>query len=183
MKKTLIIGLLMASCLLAGCDSSSSATSTSSTDTEPVDSSSTSGEVVGVFNNSLGGWTYISDSPEYLDAEYYSGGGLKFNFINKGVASPTFTASKRIKFAINIGSLVNKGRTGGDSHVFTVYALDSADAIIATDYIDTSGVGYNNTVTFDAEGVVKVKTIMTGYYQQNTVELSGATITYYYQAV
>ena len=150
----------------------------------PVDPS---GDVLATatINNAIpAGWTYIPNNPSYPDPSFYKDGGLKLNFVDMGVTSPSFTAIDSVNVSVLINALNPNTKTNeaDDIHVFTVTGLDSSGNEIssAIGYIDELAKGETSSVTISGTGICQVKIVMTAYYNDgtacNNASLGGVTI-------
>ena len=69
-----------------------------------------------------GGWTYITNNPEYPNPEFYSDGGLKLNYANQAILSPIFENDYT---TIGLEGKINKNtRTGTTPSTLTVYTVE-----------------------------------------------------------
>ena len=70
-----------------------------------------------------GGWTYITNNPEYPNPEFYSSdGGLKLNYANQAILSPIFENDYT---TIGLEGKINKNtRTGTTPSTLTVYTVE-----------------------------------------------------------
>ena len=150
----------------------------------PVDPS---GDVLAsaTFNSAMpSGWTYIPNNPSYPNPSFYKDGGLKMNYVDMGVTSPSFTASDSVNVSVLINALNPNTKTNeaDDIHVFTVTGLDSSGNEIssAIGYIDELAKGETSSVTISGTGICQVKVVMTAYYNDgtacNNASLGGVTI-------
>ena len=146
-----------------------------------------SGDVLATatFNSAIPtGWTYIPNNPSYPNPSFYKDGGLKMNYVDMGVTSPSFTASDSVNVSVLINALNENTKTNeaDDIHVFTVTGLDSSGNEIssAIGYIDEIAKGETSSVTISGTGICQVKVVMTAYYNNGTkcfnASLGGVTI-------
>lgn len=109
------------------------------------------------------GLTYITNNEAYPNPNFYSDGGLKMNFVNMGIETKNaFAPSNSVLVTLNIKALNENEKTGNNSDVFTFYGLNASGQVVAEEGLDSVSVG-ENVVTLEAEGIVKVRVIMTDY--------------------
>lgn len=134
-----------------------------------------------VINNAFTTFTYITNNENYPDPKYYTNGGLKMNYENMGVLSNVFAAQSKVKVILNIAAINENEKTAAASEdVFTIYALNANGEVVDTKTLSTITADSNNVVELAGEGIVQVKVIMTGYYNNGTkycnLNLKGVTV-------
>ena len=126
------------------------------------------------------GLTYIPNHEDYPDPKFYSDGGLKMNFVNMGIETKnTFAPSNSVLVTLNVKALNENEKNGNNSDVFTFYGLNASGQVVAEEGLDSVSVG-ENVVTLEAEGIVKVRVIMTDYAHNGNkfcnVSIGGLTL-------
>lgn len=129
----------------------------------------------------VGGWTYITNNPQYPDAGWYSDGGLKFNFEGQGVLSPVFSGGKSHTVTLKVNALNENTKTAAASEdTFTVYGLDSAGAEVAHAGVKVTAAGDVAVTISGSANIAQVKVIFSGYPNNGSkycnVSLGGVTV-------
>lgn len=117
--------------------------------------------------------TYITNNEQYPNPAFYSDSGLKLNFVNQGVETVAFTATDSVTVEISFFAANENTKTqSNDDKVLTVTGLDASGAAVATKELKsadiTIGVETPTSVALSGAGIVKVKVIMTDYYNNGT---------------
>lgn len=187
MKQLYVVGLLMTS-LLASCSGAPAVTETptsepstsiqapsSTSEAElppPPDSTSQSGPVetgsVTINGQLPGGWTYITNNPQYPNPEFYSNGGLKLNYAGQAVKSPVYPTPV---LSVKIEGALNKNtRTEGNPTTITLLKVsgETETEIRSVTFSTTGLTTYSETFTItDGASQFKIKLTSNRGYNVN----------------
>ncbi|MCH5179869.1 MAG: hypothetical protein J1F32_01480 [Erysipelotrichales bacterium] len=110
------------------------------------------------------GWSFIKGPKPETKEQYYSNGGLKFQYVGDGLLSNTFESKNHIEVKINIRALNTKGNldnVGDNDFSFSLYGLNSSGTVVAADGIlrtDSVTVG-DYSLLLEGPGITQVKLI------------------------
>ncbi|MGE4342270.1 MAG: hypothetical protein AB7E23_04155 [Bacilli bacterium] len=131
-----------------------------STDTGPVET----GDIT--FDAAIpSGWTYITNNEAYPNPEFYSDGGLKFNYIDQALKSPVYPEA--VNTLTLTGKLNKNTRLEGTPTTLTIYKIvESAEVEVDSLIFSETGLStFSETIsiTGGAEQFLLKMTARDGY--------------------